>query len=177
MVSCAHSTFWRDKSPTSSRPVNESRPSENEDEPDRPRIRSDEPALRAHWVPRASTRSGRATRDRCDFGTMALLGHLLSLLRAHRHYRRGGKVAAEILRDLLGRNGVAEEAEPKEVPGAVGAAALGRIKGVGVEYGMLRNALDLDGLHRPLQLHGEGNRRIASDSLSKHEPGVGVLGR
>ena len=97
---------------------------------------------------------------------MALLGYLLSLRWAYRHYRRGGKVPAEVLRDLLGRNGVAEEAEPKEVPGAVGAAALCGIKGVGLEYGMLRNAFDLDGLHRPLQLHGEGNRRVATDSLS-----------
>src|SRR5262252_6900443 len=52
MVSCAHSTFWRDKSPTSSRPLNEWRLSENEDVPDSPRIRANEPALMAHWVPR-----------------------------------------------------------------------------------------------------------------------------
>ena len=122
------------------------------------------------------TRSGGATSDRRDFRTMPLRDYLLSLLWAHRHYRRGGKVAAEILRDLLGRNGVAEEAEPKEVPGAVCATALCRIKGVGVEDGMLRNAFDLDGLHRPLQLHGEGNRRIASDSLPQHEPSISVLG-
>jgi len=49
---------------------------------------------------------------------------------------------------------------------AVGAAALCGIKGVGLEYGMRRNAFDLDGLHRPLQLHGEGNRRVVTDSLS-----------
>src|SRR5215469_8540681 len=86
--------------------------------------------------------------------TPHLLG-LLTLLRAHGHDSRRGEVPSQVVRYLLGRNGVAEEAEAQEEPRAAGASAFRRIESIGLENRVAGNAFGIDWLYRPLQLHGE----------------------
>jgi hypothetical protein len=102
---------------------------------------------------------------------------LLPLLWANGHDRRRGEVAAEVLRYLLGRNGVVKKAEAKEEPRAAGSSAFCRVESVGVKDLIPGDAPDVYWLYGPLQLHGEENRRIASYGLPENQSGVSVLRR
>src|SRR5262249_43202171 len=109
---------------------------------------------------------GGAARNRSSFRRTAPLSHVPSLLWAYGHHGGGRKIPAEVLRDLLGRNRIVKEAKTQEEPSTTRTAALCRIESIRLEDRMPGNAFDVDGLHRPLQLHGERNRGVASDSLS-----------
>src|SRR5213080_3416309 len=78
--------------------------------------------------------------------------------------------------DLLGRDRVAEEAETQSVPFASVAAALDRIQGIGVEDRERRHLAEVGRLHRPLQLHREGHRRVVDDGLLQCEARAGIVG-
>ena len=76
----------------------------------------------------------------------------MTLLRAHGHDRDGCELRAHVVRDLLGRDGIGEEAQAQSVPFASVATAFDRIQRVGAENRQRRHLVELDGLHRPLQL-------------------------
>src|SRR5204862_172391 len=100
----------------------------------------------------------RGTRAGCDRsrprrGLHVLIRRARLLLGAHRHHGHRGEFRAHVVGDLLGGDGVAEEAETQPIPLAPVAAALDGIQGVGAEDGQRRHLVELGWLHRPLQLH------------------------
>src|SRR5256886_5082527 len=59
---------------------------------------------------------------------------------------------------------ISEEAKTQPIPLAPVAAALDGIQGVGAEDGQRRHLVELGRLHRPLQLHRKGHRRVVGRS-------------
>ncbi len=78
--------------------------------------------------------------------------------------------------DLLGRGRLPEEPEPQGILGAPVAVAFGHVKSEGAEDAERWHLGEIDRLHRPLQLHGKGDRRVLNDGVLHGAPRVRVIG-
>ena len=92
------------------------------------------------------------------------------------HHSCGGEVRAHLDGDLLRRDRVAEETQPKKIAGTPLAATFCRVERICFEYSERRHAAEVDRLRRPLELHGKGDRCTLNDSLLQSVPSTCVLG-
>ena len=81
----------------------------------------------------------------------------------HRDDGHGLEVGAHVVRHLLRRDGVAEEAESQAIPHPSLAMRFGGVQRIGVENRQRRHLRHVELRHRPVELHGEQHRRIALD--------------
>src|ERR1700729_1264627 len=97
------------------------------------------------------------------------------LVVGNRHHSCGGEVRAHFDGDLLRRARVAEETQPKKITGTTLPANFCRVERMCFEYSERWHTAEIDGLRRPLKLHGKGDRCTLNNSLLQSVPSTCFL--